>query len=286
MATSVDALGAVHEVELPEGRIAYHERGEGPTLVFVHGILANADVWRSVVPDLAGRFRCIAPDWPLGGHQLPMRPGTDFSLFGLADLVDRTLAELGLDQVVLIGNDTGGAICQAVAARRPQRISHLVLTPCDAFDNFLPAPIKHLQLLGRTPAGLRLLAESLRFRPVQRLPIAFGLLTRRPIPAAIMASYTGPLRRIPGVRRDFAALVRAISNRFTVEAAEDLRRFDRPTLLAWARQNFFPLAHAERLAGLLPDAELVIIEDSGPFVGEDAPHELARLIEEFLSCAA
>ncbi len=157
-----------------------------------------------------------------------------------------------------------------------------VLTPRDAFDNFLPAPIKHLQLFGRTPAGLRLLAESLRFRPVQRLPIAFGLLTRRPIPAEIMTSYTGPLRNIPGVRRDFAALVRSISTRFALETVEALRRFDRPTLLAWARQNFFPLAHAERLAGLLPDAELEIIEQSGPFIGEDAPHELARLIEDFL----
>lgn len=282
MATAVDALGPLHEVELPDGTIAYHERGEGAPLVFVHGIIANADVWRHVVPELAGRFRCLTPDWPLGGHQLAMESGTDFSLFGLADLVDRTLAALGLDQVVLVGNDTGGAICQAVAARHPQRIDRLVLTPCDAFDNFLPLPIKHLQLLGRTPAGLRLLAESLRFRPVQRLPIAFGLLTRRPIPAEIMASYTRPLRCQPAVRRDFAALVRAISTRFTLEAAEGLRHFDRPSLLAWARQDFFPLAHAERLAGLLPDAHLTVIDASGPFVGEDAPHELARLIEDFL----
>jgi pimeloyl-ACP methyl ester carboxylesterase len=283
MATAVDALGPLHHVDLPEGRIAYHQRGEGPPLVFVHGIVANADVWRAIVPELACRFRCITPDWPLGGHVLAMRPGTDFSLFGLADIVDRTMAALDLDQVVLVGNDTGGAICQAVAARHPQRVARLVLTPCDAFDNFLPLPIKHLQLLGRTPAGLRLLAESLRFRAVQRLPIAFGLLTRRPIPAEIMASYTGPLRHLPLVRRDFAALVRAISTRFTCEAAEGLRDFDRPTLLVWARQRFFPLAHAERLVGLLPDARLVVIEDSGPFVGEDAPHEVVRHIERFLT---
>lgn len=283
MATSEAALGTLSAVELPEGRIAFHERGDGPPIVFVHGIIANADVWRTVVPDLASRFRCIAPDWPLGGHSLPMRSGTDFSLFGLADLVDRTLGELGLEQVVLVGNDTGGAICQAVAARHPQRIARLVLTPCDAFDNFLPAPIKHLQLFGRTPAGLRLLAESLRFRPVQRLPIAFGLLTRTAIPAEIMASYTAPLRKFPGVRQDFAALVRTISTSFTHEAAHGLRHFDQPTLLAWARQNFLSLAHAERLAGLLPDAELAVIENSGPFVGEDAPHELARLIAEFVN---
>lgn len=282
MATATSRLGSLQAVELPEGTIRYHERGHGQPLVFVHGILANADVWRNVVPELADRYRCITPDWPLGAHEAPMRPGTDFSLFGLADLVIRTLSALDLDDVILVGNDTGGAICQAVAARNPSRVARLVLTPCDAFDNFLPMPIRHLQLTGRTPAGLRLLAEALRFRAVQRLPIAFGLLTRRPIPAEIMASYTGPLRRYPAVRRDFARLVSAISKRFTEEAAYGLRGFGRPALLAWSRQSFFPLAHAERLAGILPDAHLEIIENSGPFVAEDAPHELARLIDQFV----
>ena len=283
MATSTDALGPIREVQLPEGRIRYHERGEGPVIVFVHGIIANADVWRHVVPGLSDRYRCITPDWPLGGHQLPMHDGTDFSLFGLADLVDRTLAALDLDEVTLIGNDTGGAICQAVAARHPERLARLVLTPCDAFDNFLPRPIKHLQLIGRTPAGLKLLAESLRFRPIQRLPIAFGLLTRRPIPPEIMASYTGQLREHPGTRRDLARLVRAISVRYTQEAAVGLRGFDRPALLAWSQQNFFPVDHAHRLARLLPHAQLEIIEDSGPFVTEDQPEQLTRLIVDFLN---
>ncbi|OZM76546.1 alpha/beta fold hydrolase [Pseudonocardia sp. MH-G8] len=285
MATRTDALGPTHEVQLPEGRIRYHERGEGPPIVFVHGIVANADVWRHVVPGLADRYRCITPDWPLGGHELPMREGTDFSLFGLADLVHRTLAALDLDAVTLVGNDTGGAVCQAVAARHPARLARLVLTPCDAFDNFLPLPIKHLQLLGQTSAGLKVLAESLRFRPIQRLPIAFGLLTRRSIPADIMASYTGPLRDHPGTRRDFARLVRAISTRYTEDAAAALPGFDRPTLLAWSRQNFFPLAHARRLAGLLPHARLEVLDDAGPFVAEDQPGQLTRLIDEFLAAA-
>jgi pimeloyl-ACP methyl ester carboxylesterase len=286
MATSTDALGPTREVELPDGRIRYHERGAGPAIVFVHGIIANADIWRHVVPGLSGRYRCITPDWPLGGHQLAMHEGTDFSLFGLADLVDRTLAALGLDDVTLVGNDTGGAICQAVAARHADRLARLVLTPCDAFDNFLPRPIKHVQFFGRSPAGLKVLAESLRFRPIQRLPIAFGLLTRRPIPAEIMASYTGPLREHPGTRRDLARLVRAISIRYTEEAATGLPGFDRPTLLAWSRQNFFPLEHADRLARLLPQARLEIIDDAGPFVTEDQPHHLTGLIDNFLATSA
>ncbi|QUW85480.1 alpha/beta hydrolase (plasmid) [Streptomyces mirabilis] len=286
MATAVAALGPVKDVELPDGVIRYHATGAGPPIVFVHGIIANADVWRGVVARLRDRYRCITPDWPLGGHVQPMRPGTDFTLFGLADLVRRTIAALDLTAPALVGNDTGGAICQAVAARHPEAIGSLVLTPSDAFDNFLPWPIRHLQLFGRTPVGLKVLAETLRLRPVQRLPIAFGLLTRRPIPADIMASYTGPLRDHPEIRRDFARLVRAISPAFTREAAEGLRTFPHPALIAWARQNFFPLAHGERLAGLISDARLRVIEDSGPFVTEDQPEHTAALIEEFLREAA
>ncbi|MGW5721448.1 alpha/beta fold hydrolase [Amycolatopsis sp. NPDC003865] len=101
-----------------------------------------------------------------------------------------------------------------------------------------------------------------------------------------MHSYTAPLRDHADVRRNFAQLVRAISTSYTVEAAEALSRFPRPVLLAWARQNFFPLAHAERFAGRLPDARLRIIEDSGPFVTEDQPRQVVALIEEFLDTTA
>jgi len=284
MATGVSALGPVREVTLPDGTIRYHDTGPSgaPVLVFVHGIVANADVWRHVVPALSQHYRCITPDWPMGGHLAPMHPGADFTLPGLADLVARTLEALDLDGVVLIGNDTGGAVCQAVAAGPHDRVAALVLTPCDAFDNFLPLPIRHLQVLGRTAGGLRLLAEALRWPPVYRLPIAFGLLTRRPIPHEIMTSYTEPLRRNAGTRRDFARLVRGISRQYTLDAAQALPAFRKPALVAWTRQDFFPLAHGQRLAGLLPAAELAVIEDSGPFVGEDAPHRLAQLIAGFV----
>ncbi len=283
MAISAE-LGDLHRADLSAGPVEYRARGSGTPIVFLHGIIANGDVWRHVVPELAGRYRCITPDWPLGGHRLPMRDGTDFTLFGLATLVDEFFQALGLSDVVLVANDTGGAIAQAVAARHPQRLGRLVLTPCDAFDNFLPLPIKHLQLLGRAPIGLYLLSQSLRSPLIQRLPIAFGRLTERPIPAEIMRSYTEPLRRIGGVRRDFAALVRAISTRFTEEAARGLTSFPRPTLIVWARERrrFFPIQYAHRLADALPNARLEFLDDTGAFVTEDQPVALAGLIQAFL----
>ena len=277
-----EALGAPHEVDLSIGRLRYRERGDGPPIVLVHGIVADGDHWRKVVPLLAGAFRCIVPDLPLGSHELPADPRADLSLRGLARALDEFLEALDLEEVTLVGNDTGGAICQAAAAWYPTRIGRLALTSCDAFDNFLPPVLRHLQVLGRFPSLLQLNAQALRFAAVQRLPIAFGRLTVRPIARERVSDYARPLRENRDVRRDFARVCRAISARDTEEAAEGLRSFEGPALVAWGLEDrLFPLAHGHRLAALLPDARLVVIPDSGAFIPEDQPVRLAELLAEF-----
>ena len=147
-------LGEVREVDLAAGTIRYRERGRGQPIVFVHGIVANGDLWRRVSPRLVGAYRCIVPDWPLGSHELGLHAGVDLSLPGIADLVGAFLAALELEDVTLVANDTGGAVAQWVAIRHPQRMGRLVLTPCDAFENFLPLVLRHLQLLGRRSTRL------------------------------------------------------------------------------------------------------------------------------------
>jgi pimeloyl-ACP methyl ester carboxylesterase len=275
-------LGESAEVRVPAGRIRYRERGTGPPVVFLHGIVANGVLWRRVAPPLAGNHRCVVPDWPLGSHELGLESDVDLSLPGLADIVGDFLEALGLEDVTLVANDTGGAIAQWVAIRRPERLARLVLTPCDAFDNFLPLVLRHLQVFGRTPTGLRVLAEALRFRAIQRLPIAFGRLTVRPIAREAMDAYTRPLRTNAAVRRDFAALVRAISARYTEEAAQRLPSFEKPALVVWSTDDrLFPLAHGHRLAALLPQGRLEVIDEAGAFLPEDQPERLAALIAGF-----
>ncbi len=278
------SLGEQRTVELAEGAIEYRERGAGPPLVFVHGILANGDIWRDVVPELATSYRCITPDWPLGAHRRGMRDGTDWTLPGCAGIVARFLEALDLEDVTLVGNDTGGAIAQWVAVRHPERIGRLVLTPCDAFKNFPPFVLRHFRITGRSRTGLWLLGQGLRFRAVQQMPLALGRLTERPIPAEIVRSYTRWIRESPDCRRDFSRMVAAISPRFTEEAATQLPEFDKPVLVVWAleRRRFFPVDHAHRLVDLFPDARLRLVEDSGPFVTEDQPIQTADHIAQFL----
>ncbi len=273
------ALGPQQEVRLPGGTVRYRERGTGPTLLFVHGLLVNGALWRKVVPELAPDFRCITPDWPLGSHQVPLDDGADRTAGGMARLIADFMAALELNDVTLVGNDSGGALCQLVVTRHPERVGRLVLTPCDAFDNFPPRMFRYLGWAAKVPGGMAPIVQSMRLRANRRSPIAFGWLTKRRLPNAVSDHYVDPVIRDRRIREDARAFILGVDSADTLAAAEKLPGFDRPVLLAWAPEDrFFPIAHAERLAELFPDARLERIEDSRTFVSEDQPQRLAELI--------
>jgi pimeloyl-ACP methyl ester carboxylesterase len=245
-----DSLGERRTVRVPAGTLEYRERGSGPALVFVHGAAVNGDLWRKVVPELASTHRCIALDVPLGGHRIALDGEPDLSLFGVARIVADFLEALDLSEVTIVGNDTGGGVSQALVVSHPERVGRLVLTSCDAFENFPPKAVAYLPLLARIPASFRLVAHAL-----------------------------AGLRTSAGVRRDFARMLRAADSRDTVRAAELLRGFDKPALVAWAAEGkFFPREHGRRLAELLPQGRFELIERSRTFIPEDNPAALVSLI--------
>jgi pimeloyl-ACP methyl ester carboxylesterase len=272
----------MNEVKLPQGTIRYRESGEGPPIVFVHGLLVDGRLWRKVTPLLEDRFRCIVPDFPLGSHQEPMNPDADLSPPGLARIVAGFLEALDLDDVTLVGNDTGGAISQITAAHHPERIGRLLLTNCDAFENFLPPAFRPLQWAAKVPGMLNALLQGMRLRAMRRLPIAYGWLIKRDFAGAPTREWVDPFLSNRGIRRDTGKVLRGIDPKYPLEAAERLRDFDRPALLAWAIEDrFFKLSYAERLAETIRGATLERIEDSYTFVSEDQPERLASLIEAF-----
>jgi pimeloyl-ACP methyl ester carboxylesterase len=280
-------LGSVHEVTLPAGRIRYRELGVGPPVVFVHGLLVNADLWRAVVPAVAeAGFRCIAPDWPLGSHELPV-PEADLSPPGLAALIATFLERLDLREVTMVANDTGGAITQLLMTQHPERVGQVVLTPCDSLERFFPPVFAPLPQLARIPGSMWALAQLLRVRALHRLPFTFGWVAKRPIPPDIVDSYLLPSRRDPAVRRDLRRFLRGVHHRHTMAAARALPQFTKPVLLAWATEDrLFPLELGHRLAGLLPDANLLTIPDSYTFVPEDQPALLAEMVVNFVRAHA
>jgi pimeloyl-ACP methyl ester carboxylesterase len=273
---------AVREAAVPQGTIRYRELGTGEPVVLVHGLLTNGELWREVAPRLAQDLRVIVPDWPLGSHDLAMRDGTDFTLPGLAAIVAGFLDALELEGVTLVGNDTGGAVVQRVAVDHPARVGRVVLTPCDAFDNFLPPLFKPLQVAARVPGAVFAIGNSLRPRFARRLPLAFGWLAKRPLPDDMTDAFLAPLLRDRRIRKEVAALLRGVSKRYTQEAAARLGEFQRPVLIAWAPEDkVFPFEHAERLARAFPDARVERIEDSYTYVCADQPERTAQLIAQF-----
>ncbi len=269
-------------VRLRQGTIHYHEEGEGDPLVFVHGLLVDGRLWRNVTPSLAASYRCIVPDWPLGSHRTALAPGADRSPRGIAHLIADFLESLELQQVTIVGNDTGGAISQILATERSERLGALVLTNCDCFENFLPPRFKPLQWAAYVPGAYALSARMMRSARARRSQLGYGLLTHRPIPDDLTASWAAQLAD-PAIRADVVATLKAIDKRDTIRAAERLHEHPVPTLLAWAPEDrVFPLRFAERLQSIIPGARLGQIPDCGAFVPEDQPEKLAEMIASFL----
>lgn len=276
------ALGPAHEIALSSGRVRYHDTGTGSPIVFVHGLLVNADLWRGVVPGLAAAgYRCLAPDWPLGAHTIPL-PDADLTPTGLADLIAEFLDALDLTDVTVVANDTGGALTQILMTRRPERIGRVVLAAVDCYETFPPQPFAALLKVAKLPGAIAPLLAPMRWRSLQRLPLGFGLVTKHHLPKEIAESYLRPARRSAAIRADLRRFAASVDNRYTVAAAERFAEVDLPVLVVWSTEDkLFPMALAQRLVADLPRASLRTVDDSYAFVPEDQPELLAELIVEF-----
>ena len=280
------ALGEPRELDLGRGTLLrYHDTGSGAPLVFVHGALINANLWRKIVPLLERDFRCVALELPLGSHVVPMPPTADLTPPALAGLIADAIEALEIEDATLIGNDTGGALSQLVVTRRPERIARLVLTSCDAFDNFPPKPMQPLRPVLAVPGVLRALLAPMRFEPVRRW--VMGLFFKYPVEPEAADAYALPAVLSPGVRRDLAKVLGTVDPRYTLEAAERLPSLDMPVLLAWsAEDKLFPRSDAERLRDTIPDARLEWVDGARKFSAEDRPDRVAELIAGFAGAQA
>ncbi len=271
-----------HEIDLPAGRIRYREAGEGKPVVFVHGFLVDGRLWDGVVDALSDRCRCIAPDWPMGAQQIAMKPDADLSPYGIAAIVDSFLEALELDDVTIVGNDSGGAMSQVLATRHPERIGRLVLTNCDTHENFPPGIFKAMPPIAKLPGGMTVLSAPFRIGALARA--AFKPFARTEIPADLVASWMKPGLSDRGVKHDAKKVTAGMNKRYTLEAAEKLSSSQLPLLLTWAPgDKYFPLSYGERLARETPNARLVEIPDAKTFVALDQPGRLAEEIAGFVS---
>ncbi|AVZ75850.1 alpha/beta hydrolase [Streptomyces lunaelactis] len=272
------------EIELSAGTIAYEDTGgSGPVVVLLHGLVHDATVWRKVVAGLGRDHRCIAPTLPYGAHRTPMRADVPLSPDSVNELIAEFLDRLDLREVTLVENDCGRA--QTVAGRHPERLARLVLISCEAFDNYPPGvPGKMISLVCKVPGGIAVMARVLGLKPLRRLPIGFGALTKRPVPDEIADGWLRPLLTDKAIRHDFRRYNAGVRRTELLEAVEGLRKFDRPALVVWATEDrMMPREHGRRLAELLPRGRLLEIEDSCTLIAEDQPERLTQALRTFVA---
>ncbi len=285
-----ELLGVPRSVEVTGGTLDYFERGEGPLLLFSHGWLSNANLWRKVIDLLHGDFRCLALDLPLGSHRTPMDADADLGPSGVAALIVDALEGLDLSEVTLVGNDSGGAYSQIALARHGERIgdrvARLILTSCETpYDEWPPAPFDVLPALARDPRALGGLLGALEDPAIRATPPAYGLLLKHPVELQVSDSYALPATREDGVLHDVAKAMASASTAPIREAGERLiAASELPILLIWSGEDeVFPLEHAERYAGALKHGRLVAIEGAYSFTPEDQPEAVAAAIRSFAS---
>jgi pimeloyl-ACP methyl ester carboxylesterase len=263
------------QVRLQGATIEYRELGpadsEHPPVLFVHGILVDHGLWMKVAESLARNgFRCILPDWPLGSHTIPVDPDVALTPVTVAETINGFITALDLRDVTLVGNDTGGGLCQLLIDAHPESVGRLVLTNCDAFDKFPPFPFNAVFAIMRGPTSIRVLSKLMKVAALRRSPLGYGLLLRRD--DALTASWVRPTSTDPRIARNLATLLRGVGAMDLTDVATRLSRFTKPVTVVWGQADrCFTPSLGRRLAALFPNAVMIEVPGARTFVALDAP---------------
>ena len=281
-----------HFAELSGGPVAYVDQGDpaAPAALFVHGVLVNADLWRNVIWDVADVRRCLAPDLPgHGATPVPAADGTgDLTLHGHAALLDALCTHLGLDQVDVVANDTGGAIAQVFAARYPHRIRTMTLTNCDVHDNFPPELFKpFVEMAERGELGAVVAAMTGDYELARsEAGLGMGYATAAQLSDELLTSYMAPFAADGGVGLErFLVAPKAEE---LIGVAPQLAELVAPVQVAWGTADiFFEPVWAERLRELIPSTERVtLVPDAMLFWPDERAADLVVLLRDFWAAHA
>src|ERR1700733_7388719 len=266
--------------DLPQGKLAYRAAGpessSSPPVVFVHGVLVDGQLWRPVAERLAAEgVRSYAPTLPFGSHQQPMNADADLSPQGIAALLLDFIETLGLTDVTIVGNDTGGAICQVLLGGDTSRIGAAVLTNCDALGTFPPRKFAPLFYALRHPGLVACMVPALRSERVRHGPLAFGPLSGRPLDPDLTASWLEPLSG-DAIRRDLAEFARHVHPRVLLDAASRFGQFTGPVRVLWGDDDaYFGPELGRRLSEAFPHASLVTVPGGRTFLPLEHPDAVA-----------
>lgn len=241
-------------VKTASGAIAYAEQGQGPVALFVHGVLLNGHLWRHQLAALSDIRRCIALDL-LAHGDTEIAATQDVSVTANAEMLRELLDALHIEQVDLVGNDSGGGIAQIFAAHHPQRVRTLVLTNCDAHDNWPPAAFKPFLEMAAGGGLSQTLGAMIGDKAIYRSPQALGPAYEHPekVTDETIGRYLEPHLRTPQRTRDLVRFLAAFDPSHTVVVEAQLKKLQAPTLIAWGTDDiYFDVKWADWLAATIP----------------------------------
>ena len=282
--SSQQTLITTHSVETSSGRISYASAGSAPVALFVHGVVLNKHLWRYQLAGLSDVRRCIAVDL-LAHGDTEIAPDQDVSVTANAKMLKEVLDALKIDQVDLVGNDSGGGIAQIFAALNPERVRTLTLTNCDTHDNWPPEAFKPFVDMVKA-GGLRdTLDAMLADKTIYRSPGALGPAYERPetVTDEDIETYLRPLVRSEQRTRDLQRFVVAFDNKHTRVIEPQLRKLQAPTLVWGTDDVYFPVKWAHWLAETIPGAKPPVeLEGARIFFPEERAGEFNLLLRDHL----
>ncbi len=264
-----------------EGRpVNVIDMGEGPAVVFIHGLSGSWPNWLEQLPVFAQMHRVIAMDLPGFGHS-PM-PREPITISAYARILDDLLETLGVDAATLVGNSMGGFVSAELAIVCPRRVDRLALvSPAGistvGYRAYIPSLHGLKRILASANAGVAANADTIARHPRSRA-LALSTLTSHPVrlPAPLTAETLRGAGK-PGFVEGVEALASYSIRRRLPEIAC-------PTLIVWGdRDRIVPVRDADVYAEMIPDSRKVIFEDTGHLAMLERPAALNALLEEFLS---
>jgi len=269
---------------LVAGRELHYVRaGEGPPLVFLHGVLGSHRVWDGLAADLARDHLVIAPD--LFGHGASDKRRGDYSLGAHAATVRDLLDQLGLGRATMIGHSLGGGIAMQFVYLFPDRVTALVLVSSGGLGREVNGLLRAPTLPG-AEVVMPLIASRWTHRRGTALGRGLRMLGVRGSTDILEAWRGFESLADADSRRAFLATIRSVvgPEGQRVSALELLHRMPCPTLLVWgARDRMIPVAHGRNAVELIPDAQLEVFPRAGHFPHLDDPQRFAGLLRTFVA---
>jgi pimeloyl-ACP methyl ester carboxylesterase len=267
-------------IEVGGIKLRFIKSGSGPTLVLLHTLRTQLDLFEKVVPELSRHFTVYALDYP--GHGYSDIPKARYDAAFFAATVEGLLQKLDLRDVTLAGVSIGGAIPLIIAARHNPRVTRVVaVNPYDyakgrgmARSSFLGWIVTYASLIPFVGETVMRLRNFIIMQAVLR----GGVAQAKSIPPPLMKEMYLVGNR-PGHYRAFLSLLRNAESWET--ATKGYGRITVPVLLVWGDKDWAHPSEREHDRSLIPGAQMVTVEGGGHFLAFDRPQELSDLIIEF-----